>query len=121
MDLSRLKRHHEDGPSQPLPASDGRNPLIRSPFCALALIALAFCLPARAGTLRGEAWYRERIALPPAAVFEAALLDVSRADAAGEALGRARREPAGGRLSVSRSTMTTTPSVADIATRCAPR
>lgn len=39
--------------------------------------------PARAGTLQGTASYRERIALPPDAVFEAELQDVSRADAAG--------------------------------------
>lgn len=68
--------------------------MLRSSFRALALIVLAFCVPARAGTLRGEAWYRERIALPPEAVFEAVLLDVSRADAAA-ILGRARLEPAG--------------------------
>lgn len=48
-----------------------------------------------AGTLRGTATYRERIALPPDAVFEAVLQDVSRADAAAVVLGWARLEPAG--------------------------
>jgi len=61
-------------------------------FVAIFLVA---CVPAHAATIRGEAWYRERIALPPEAAFEAVLLDVSRADAAGEALARARLEPAG--------------------------
>ncbi len=70
--------------------------MIRSAFCALAAGRVAFCVPALAETLRVEAWYRERIALPPEAVFEAVLLDVSRAGAAGEALARARLEPAGG-------------------------
>ena len=36
----------------------------------------------------GTAFYRERIALPPGAVFEAALLDVTLADAAATVLGR---------------------------------
>ena len=53
------------------------------------------CAPAAAGTLQGTAFYRERIALPPDAIFEALLQDTSRADAAGEVLGRARLEPAG--------------------------
>lgn len=58
-------------------------------------IALGLCVPAWAGTLEGQAWYRERIALPPDAAFEAVLLDASRADAPGETLGRARLDPAG--------------------------
>jgi putative lipoprotein len=45
--------------------------------------------------ISGSALYRERIALPADAVFEATLEDVSRADAASEVLGRARLEPAG--------------------------
>jgi hypothetical protein len=64
-------------------------------FWPLAAILLAFLTPAHAGTTEGEAWYRERIALPPEAVFEAVLLDVSRADAAGQDLARSRLEPAG--------------------------
>jgi copper homeostasis protein (lipoprotein) len=62
---------------------------------ALAALAVAVCLPAWAGTLQGTAAYRERIALPPDAVFEAVLLDVSRADAAASVLGRAKIDPAG--------------------------
>ena len=45
--------------------------------------------------ISGSALYRERIALPADAVFEATLEDVSRADAVSEVLGRARLEPAG--------------------------
>lgn len=33
------------------------------------------------GVIRGEVWYRQRIALPPSAVVTVQLLDVSRADA----------------------------------------
>jgi uncharacterized lipoprotein YbaY/heat shock protein HslJ len=44
--------------------------------------------PASGATLRGTATYRERIALPPDAVFEAQLEDVSRADAPAEVIGR---------------------------------
>ena len=43
----------------------------------------------------GTATYRERIALPPGAVFEATLEDVSRADAPAEVLGRTRMESPG--------------------------
>lgn len=43
----------------------------------------------------GTATYRERIALPPDAVFEATLEDVSRADAAAIVLGRSRTEQPG--------------------------
>jgi uncharacterized lipoprotein YbaY len=48
-----------------------------------------------AGTLEGTAAYRERIALPPDAVFEAVLQDISRADAPAVVLGRATIDPAG--------------------------
>ena len=47
------------------------------------------------GTLKGSATYRERMALPPGAVLEATLEDVSRADAAAEVIGRARVESPG--------------------------
>jgi copper homeostasis protein (lipoprotein) len=50
---------------------------------------------ASAGSLPGTATYRERMALPPDAVFEAELQDVSRADAPATVLARARLEPAG--------------------------
>ena len=42
------------------------------------------------GHIKGTAAYRERMALPPAAVFEATLEDVSRADAPAEVIGRTR-------------------------------
>ena len=48
-----------------------------------------------AGTLQGTAMYRESIALPPDAVFEAELQDVSIADRPALVLGRARLDPAG--------------------------
>ncbi len=61
----------------------------------LVALAWAACTPAWAGTLEGTAAYRERIALPPDAVFEAELQDVSRADAPATVLGRAKIDPAG--------------------------
>jgi putative lipoprotein len=53
------------------------------------------CTPAGAGTVAraevtGTASYRERILLPPEAVFEAVLQDVSRADAPAVEIGRTR-------------------------------
>ncbi len=42
--------------------------------------------------IRGTAMYRERIALPPNAIFEAKLEDISRADAPAEVLGRVHIE-----------------------------
>jgi len=62
---------------------------------AVLFLGCLQCGMARAGTLQGSALYRERIALPADAVFEAELQDVSRADAAALVLGRARLEPAG--------------------------
>jgi putative lipoprotein len=47
------------------------------------------------GAVKGTAIYRERVALPPDAVFEATLEDVSRADAAAEVIGQARIEEPG--------------------------
>ena len=47
----------------------------------LAPLTWAVCTPVLAGTLQGTALYRERVALPPDAVFEAVLEDVSPADA----------------------------------------
>ncbi len=47
------------------------------------------------GTLSGTATYRERIALPPDAVFEATLEDVSKVDARAEVIGRVRIEAPG--------------------------
>jgi uncharacterized lipoprotein YbaY len=45
---------------------------------------------AMAQSIQGTATYRERIALPPTAVFEATLEDVSRADAPAETIARTR-------------------------------
>jgi uncharacterized lipoprotein YbaY len=59
--------------------------------CFACLVGCA----AAAGTLKGTASYRERIALPPGAVFEAELQDVSRADAPATVLGRSTLDPAG--------------------------
>lgn len=57
----------------------------------LVLLALALGIagPAAAqGFVTGTAFYRERIALPPGAIFEAVLEDVSRADAPSVELAR---------------------------------
>ncbi|HEX6628635.1 MAG TPA: META domain-containing protein, partial [Gemmatimonadaceae bacterium] len=48
-----------------------------------------------AGPIRGTATYRERVALPRQAVFEATLEDVSRAGAASELIARVRNEQPG--------------------------
>lgn len=65
----------------------------------LTITAAVFLLPGCAahppGTLAGTATYRERIALPPGAVFEAVLRNESQADAAVNVLGRATLNPAG--------------------------
>jgi copper homeostasis protein (lipoprotein) len=61
----------------------------------LAAFAWAACALVWAGTLEGTAAYRERIALPLDAVFEAVLQDISRADAPAQVLGRAIIDPAG--------------------------
>jgi copper homeostasis protein (lipoprotein) len=58
------------------------------------VFAWAVCTAVGAGTLEGTAAYRERIALPPDAVFEAVLKDISRADAPATVLGRATIDPA---------------------------
>jgi putative lipoprotein len=58
-----------------------------------ALVTLPIFLArdtAFAQSIQGTATYRERMALPPAAVFEAALEDVSRADAPAETIARTR-------------------------------
>ena len=54
-----------------------------------------WALPAQAqpgGMVRGEAFYRERMALPPGAVFSAELQDVSLADAPARVIGRSTQE-----------------------------
>ena len=50
---------------------------------------------AQVGHVKGTATYRERMALPPNAVFEATLEDVSRADAPSEIVGQTRIEGPG--------------------------
>lgn len=70
----------------------------------LALAGLAIALAACGGTapaaaanakITGTAFFRERIALAPDALFEAELQDVSRADAPAVVIGRARKPNAG--------------------------
>jgi putative lipoprotein len=61
---------------------------------AAALLA-AMAGPALAQSIHGTATYRERIALPPTAVFEATLEDVSRVDAPADVIARVRVTPAG--------------------------
>lgn len=76
--------------------------ILRRTAGPLALLAAALSLSA-CGTapapdmasVSGTAIYRERIALPPAAVFEARIEDVSRADAAATVIASSRLEPAG--------------------------
>jgi len=65
-----------------------------APAASMAL-ACATIGTAWAGTLQGTAAYRERMMLPPDAVFEAQLQDIARADAPATVLGRARLDPAG--------------------------
>jgi len=67
--------------TQPLPpARSRRRPLLAG--AATLLAGSAAAQPAAAtGTIRGTAGYRERIALPPGAVLEVRLEDISRADA----------------------------------------
>jgi len=64
---------------------------------SLAAFFLLWTLAAAAfgGVVTGTATFRERMALPPGAVFEATLEDVSKADAAAKVLGQVRVEPAG--------------------------
>jgi len=50
---------------------------------------------AMSGRVKGTATYRERMALPPDAVLEATLEDVSKADAPAEVIGRVRIEKPG--------------------------
>ncbi|UCH36098.1 MAG: YbaY family lipoprotein [Armatimonadota bacterium] len=53
-----------------------------------ALFAAAYGCSESAATVSGTVTYRERIALTPNAVLEVALVDVSRADAPAEVIGR---------------------------------
>ncbi len=62
---------------------------------ALLLCCMAAWAGQAAGQVKGTATYRERMALPPDAVFEATLEDVSKADAPAEVIGQARIERPG--------------------------
>jgi putative lipoprotein len=59
-------------------------------FLVLGFCCLAACAAQVSGQVKGTATYRERTALPPDAVFEATLEDVSKADARAEVIGRTR-------------------------------
>jgi copper homeostasis protein (lipoprotein) len=78
-------------PQEPDVTHSLRKRLAASACTLLCLLANT----ASAGTLQGTAAYRERIALPPDAVFEATLQDVARADAPATVIGRAKLQPAG--------------------------
>ncbi|MGB7563577.1 MAG: META domain-containing protein [Prochlorococcaceae cyanobacterium] len=62
---------------------------------AMTSSVMVMTAPAMAGTISGTATFRERIALPPDAVFEVVIEDVGRADAPARAIGRQRITPAG--------------------------
>jgi copper homeostasis protein (lipoprotein) len=64
-------------------------------WALLALTVVCGSSETVAQVITGSALYRERIALPPDAVFETTLEEVSRADAPADVLGRTRLEPAG--------------------------
>lgn len=64
-------------------------------LAAMILFLGAASSVAASQVITGTALYRERLALPPGAVFEATLEDISRADAPAEIIGTARLEPAG--------------------------
>jgi putative lipoprotein len=72
-------------------------PIFRRLFtlCVIALSSIAGHAAFAASTITGTATYRERPALPHAAVFEATLEDISRADAPATVLGRTRIESPG--------------------------
>lgn len=63
--------------------------------CLVAVYALFPATGLVAATIQGSATYRERMALPPDAVFEATVADVSRAGAAAAVIGRIALMPAG--------------------------
>ena len=74
-----------------------RDPSLRSSglghvaILAVAILAVMVAAPARAeDVIRGVASYRERLMLPPQAVFEARLEDISRADAPSRVLGQSQ-------------------------------
>lgn len=64
-------------------------------FVILCLATMDTPAMAKPQTLTGTVAYRERIALPPSAVIEVKLLDVSRADAAAEVIAQTTIRPRG--------------------------
>lgn len=72
---------------------DARAPILV--LFAAAMLTLTSPSNAHAESVRGSAAYRERIALPPDAVFEATIEDASRADAPSVVIGQVRVDPAG--------------------------
>lgn len=65
-------------------------------WIAAAVWALAFVaggMPAAAGVLSGEVFYRERVALPPNAVLEISLVDVTRPGGLGELVASTQVRP----------------------------
>jgi putative lipoprotein len=62
--------------------------------CIIAGLCLLTAGQAAAGTVTGSAYYLERIALPPDAVFEVVVADVSLAGAPAKIIGRTTMEPA---------------------------
>ena len=65
------------------------------PAVALLLYCMAAWAAQAAGQVTGTATYRERLALPPDAVFEATLVDVSKVDIPAEVIGWTRIERPG--------------------------
>ncbi|MDX8530833.1 YbaY family lipoprotein [Mesorhizobium sp. VK25A] len=75
--------------------------MIRSRRFFIAALAFALATPTEAAlaqskTLSGTVTYRERIALPPSAVIEVRLLEVSRADAPATTISKTTIRPKGG-------------------------
>ena len=68
---------------------------ILSMFIVIMLSITPNILLAEQAILTGSAYYRERIALPPNAVFEATIEDVSLMDVASVVIGSVSVEPAG--------------------------
>ena len=69
--------------------------IIRTVTVAPAIVVGLIANAAMAQSIQGTATYRERMALPPSAVFEATLEDVSRVDAPAETIARTRVESPG--------------------------
>jgi len=63
--------------------------------CITAALCLLSAGQAAAGTVTGSVYYLERIALPPDAVLEVVVADVSLADAPARTIGRTTMKPAG--------------------------